>query len=55
MIGQGPAVMRSAGPMPGSAANASHFATDLGKGASGAAVQNIGLMLGLHRGTGPHA
>jgi N-acetyl-gamma-glutamyl-phosphate reductase len=28
---------------------------NLGKGASGAAVQNIGLMLGLHRGTGPHA
>ena len=27
---------------------------NLGKGASGAAVQNIGLMLGLHSGTGPH-
>jgi N-acetyl-gamma-glutamyl-phosphate reductase len=26
---------------------------NLGKGASGAAVQNIGLMLGLHEGVGP--
>jgi N-acetyl-gamma-glutamyl-phosphate reductase len=26
---------------------------NLGKGASGAAVQNIGLMLGLHQGVGP--
>ncbi|MGE0418517.1 MAG: N-acetyl-gamma-glutamyl-phosphate reductase, partial [Acetobacteraceae bacterium] len=26
---------------------------NLGKGASGAAVQNIGLMLGLHHGVGP--
>jgi N-acetyl-gamma-glutamyl-phosphate reductase len=28
---------------------------NLGKGASGAAVQNIGLMLGLHQGVGPRS